>query len=62
MDYQMLNTALGLQSLLASSLLLEFFYNQKRKAKVLTPRFITSLAIFLAFFAVLFLQRFYFVY
>lgn len=62
MDYQMLNTALGLQGLLASSLLLEFFYNQKRKEKLLAPRFVTSLAVFLGFFAVLFLQRLYFVY
>lgn len=49
MDYQMLNTALGLQSLFASSLLLEVFYSWKRKRKVLTPRFVGSLGLFFVF-------------
>lgn len=62
MDYQILNTALGLQSLLASSLLLEFFYNRKRKGKVLTFRFAAGLTVFLVFFVVLFFQRLLFVY
>jgi len=49
MDYQMFQTALGLHSLFASSLVLEVFYNWKRKRKVLSPHFVTSIALFLVF-------------
>lgn len=49
MDYQMLNTALGLHSLFASSLVLEVIYSLKRRKPIFSSRFITSLVLFASF-------------